>query len=481
MSNQSGWRWCQKCQGLSFSGNLDQGSCPSGGKHDGSKSAKYLMQFGGDDGNTNPQGGWRWCEKCQGLFWSHLAFFPGEELGEISKCPAGGTHAGSFTTPSRSGLYVMEFGQGAGNTNPQGGWRFCKKCRGLFFSGFPDQGNCPSSGKHNSSNSGPYVMYIEQMHTVVGDIRLKWLALGGPTSFLGQPLIDELSTPDGFGRFNRFEGGMIYWTPTLGAYEVHGAILDKWSALGFEQSFLGYPVSDLVRWRTTDPNTDQFIVWNLFENGAIVQTKNMAEVAGVASITPEQLRHLIRRAVDNAVHKLPDNIGLHPEIESTSVSGWDGSRGRAVTFQLHGFVDNGLAGDTNFTFPFALRFYLSSDPMTFVDSWFRGLRVDLIPGSVNIDVLGISGWFVSGNDYKQKIESQFVQLADIQEFPVTTYTDKSMKAPLDDQVKLVIIDIVTTAAGGLDFLVSPEPPILGTDGSFVPLIQQKIDSFVENF
>ena len=253
----------------------------------------------------------------------------------------------------------------------------------------------------------------------------------------------------------------------------------------FERSPLGYPVSDLTRWRTVDLNTDQFIVWNLFENGAIVRTKTVTDVAGVASITLEQLRHLIRRAVDNAVHKLPNNIGLHPEIETTSVSGWDGSmtfsRGRAVTFQLHGFHDNGLVGDTNFTFSFTLRFYLSSDPMDFVDPWFRSLRVDLIPGSVNIDVLGISGWFVSGDDYKNQIESQFSRLADIQEFPVTTFIDRSAAPPPHDQVKLIIIDVVTTAAGGLDFLVTPEPPFPGTDGSFLPLIQQRINSFVENF
>ena len=164
MSNQTGWRWCKKCQGLFFSGNPDQGSCPSGGKHDGSASAKYLMQFGEGAGNTNPQGGWRWCGKCQGLFFSGLV--SGEDIGAgiFSDCPAGGVHAGSFGIPSQFGSahYVMEFGQGAGNTNPQGGWRFCRKCHGLFFSGNPDQGNCPSKGKHDGSKSGPYVLHIEQ-------------------------------------------------------------------------------------------------------------------------------------------------------------------------------------------------------------------------------------------------------------------------------------------------------------------------------
>jgi hypothetical protein len=81
-------------------------------------------------------------------------------------------------------------------------------------------------------------------HGVHGAIRQHWIDLGGPGGFLGFPVTDETGTPDGIGRFNRFENGMIYWTPATAAHEVHGAILDRWSALGYEKSYLGYPVSD---------------------------------------------------------------------------------------------------------------------------------------------------------------------------------------------------------------------------------------------
>ena len=84
------------------------------------------------------------------------------------------------------------------------------------------------------------------MPTVIGAIRDKWLALGGASSFLGEPLSDELPTIDGVGRFNRFQGGVIFWSPTTGAFEVHGAILEKWQSLGFERSFLGYPTTDEI-------------------------------------------------------------------------------------------------------------------------------------------------------------------------------------------------------------------------------------------
>ena len=77
-------------------------------------------------------------------------------------------------------------------------------------------------------------------HEVHGAIWDHWKA----NQWLGLPLTDETGTPDGIGRFNRFQNGMIYWTPSIGAHEVHGAILERWSALGYEQSYLGYPTSD---------------------------------------------------------------------------------------------------------------------------------------------------------------------------------------------------------------------------------------------
>jgi hypothetical protein len=83
-------------------------------------------------------------------------------------------------------------------------------------------------------------------HEVRGAILDKWSSLGFEAGHLGYPVSDELGTPDGIGRFNRFEKGMIYWTPATGAHEIHGDILARWSTIGYERSFLGYPVSDEV-------------------------------------------------------------------------------------------------------------------------------------------------------------------------------------------------------------------------------------------
>jgi L,D-peptidoglycan transpeptidase YkuD (ErfK/YbiS/YcfS/YnhG family) len=79
---------------------------------------------------------------------------------------------------------------------------------------------------------------------VGGYIWVHYQALGGPAGVLGGPLTDELATPSGYGRYNHFAGGSVYWTPATGAWAVGGAIRDSWSRLGWETGPLGYPTSD---------------------------------------------------------------------------------------------------------------------------------------------------------------------------------------------------------------------------------------------
>ena len=86
-------------------------------------------------------------------------------------------------------------------------------------------------------------------HEVHGSIWKHYQSLGGPASVLSFPTTDQTPTPDGVGRYNHFAGppgwgGSIYWTDSTGAWEVHGAIRAKWASLGWERSVLGYPVSD---------------------------------------------------------------------------------------------------------------------------------------------------------------------------------------------------------------------------------------------
>ena len=78
---------------------------------------------------------------------------------------------------------------------------------------------------------------------VRGSIRETWTRQGAESGRLGFPLTDELPTPYKAGAFNHFEGGSVYWSPRSGAHSVVGGIRTAWAQLGWESSWLGFPVS----------------------------------------------------------------------------------------------------------------------------------------------------------------------------------------------------------------------------------------------
>lgn len=139
---QTGWRWCRKCQGMFYaldaSGRL--GVCPASGAHDPSTSAHYFMRRAPNIDHVQ-QGGWSWCPECMGLYYSG-------GRGNLGSCPAGGTH----TNPS--GGYAAVIGEDG--PRQQGGWRWCSKCMGMFY-GRSDGGVCPAD--HDHHNDGGTIHY----------------------------------------------------------------------------------------------------------------------------------------------------------------------------------------------------------------------------------------------------------------------------------------------------------------------------------
>jgi hypothetical protein len=148
-TTQPGWRYCHKCVGMFFGGKpsvaTGTGVCPADhAHHDPSASGRYAMLFGED--GPGQQGKWKWCRKCQGLF------FGGNATNGF--CPAGGPH-----DPSASGHYAVPFGEESPGL--QGSWRWCRKCQGMYFGATPSVGKaggaCPAGGAHDGSASGHYV------------------------------------------------------------------------------------------------------------------------------------------------------------------------------------------------------------------------------------------------------------------------------------------------------------------------------------
>lgn len=138
-----------------------------------------------------------------------------------------------------------------------------------YFLGVPvsDEFKTPNkngAGQHFEGGS-IYWSPATGAHEIHGAIKDKWVALGWENSFLGFPVTDETATPDGFGRFNFFEGGAIYYHPNLGTFAVPKLIAEVWKKEGWEKGKLGYPVSDEI---IKNNNSVQY-----FEFGAVIATK----------------------------------------------------------------------------------------------------------------------------------------------------------------------------------------------------------------
>jgi uncharacterized protein with LGFP repeats len=78
---------------------------------------------------------------------------------------------------------------------------------------------------------------------VVGAIRTAWGRSGSEKGPLGYPTSDEIALPDG-GRYQKFQGGYVFWTASTGAWPVYGAFRTAWGRNGSQTGPLGYPLTD---------------------------------------------------------------------------------------------------------------------------------------------------------------------------------------------------------------------------------------------
>lgn len=82
-------------------------------------------------------------------------------------------------------------------------------------------------------------------HAICGLIRDKWGSLGWENSPLGFPLTDEAPAGrDGTARYNLFPGGTVYWSASTGAHPVWGSILGIWKGNNADRGRYGLPTSD---------------------------------------------------------------------------------------------------------------------------------------------------------------------------------------------------------------------------------------------
>lgn len=200
--------------------------------------------------------------------------------------------------------------------------------RGLL--GFPRTDELPlQNGRYNDFQNGSiYWSQATGAHEVHGTIRDCWLRLGAAAGPLGYPRSDEIVAPDQVGRFSKFEHGAIYWTEMTGAHDVRGAILEAWGSVGWERGVLGYPRSG----ETAAP--DGRGRFNIFEHGSIYWTPTTGahEVRGAirdtwATYQWERGRLGYPRTNETST---PDGVGRFNHFEGGSIYWTAGTGARAV-------------------------------------------------------------------------------------------------------------------------------------------------------
>jgi hypothetical protein len=133
---QTQWRWCAKCRTMFFDGTTSKGRCPAGGGHQASGYMFYLPHD--HAGPLGGQGDWRFCDKCFAMFWS------GDRANQ-GRCP-GGDQANPGHRKSGYQFFLPHSHNGPG----QDQWRFCEKCRVMFWNGAADKGRCHTGGGHRA-------------------------------------------------------------------------------------------------------------------------------------------------------------------------------------------------------------------------------------------------------------------------------------------------------------------------------------------
>jgi hypothetical protein len=325
-------------------------------------------------------------------------------------------------------------------------------------------------------NNDIYVVPGQPAYEVHGDIRAKYMVLNGPAGPLGMPRTDESATNYRGGRYNHFAGGSIYWAPHTGPFAVRGKVRDRWAAMGWERSSLGYPVRDQHRMAVSQPKSGA-IEWCVFENGAIAADsvaalpvpavlQTPAELNNVspspAALTYTEVAAIVERYVRQEFHESPKNVGLHPGVQTIPVTDYEydfwAAKPRSLGFVLRGFHDNGLLPDTHFKIHLSLRFHLAWPTGLYAEPTSKTLIAELTYLRVIADGGWPSGDVISG--VRDGLHDAFFTAdAAHPEVPLGAIFIATVPTGADPANGAInILDVIVTSAGDLQILVSPLTP-----------------------
>ncbi|MFD5869439.1 LGFP repeat-containing protein [Corynebacterium sp. NPDC060344] len=209
------------------------------------------------------------------------------------------------------------------------------------------------AGKFNHFENGSiYWSAATDAHQIEGEIFEKWGDLGYEAGRLGYPITDELTTPDGAGRFNHFSGGSIYWHPRNGAFEVTGSIREHWSENGWETGKYGYPtsgpyeVSGGVRQDFSGGSIQLAVPTGIalpkYDNAAYSSYRHIRPVVPIETYPRLNAAGLAREVMNNMVKYFPVS-GCPNEIAVGAICTFRGIGGRVGTAVVDRIADTGFS------------------------------------------------------------------------------------------------------------------------------------------
>ncbi|MBL9103814.1 MAG: hypothetical protein JNL82_22915 [Myxococcales bacterium] len=119
---QAGWRWCRHCQVVFYQPD-GNGVCPGRAGHDATGSGEYWLWTHGDGKlRSDVQPNWRWCRRCNALAFSQLG----------GRCAATGAQHDFSASGKYCLLHNADLKPSEQKVH-QRGWRWCNKCQALFY------------------------------------------------------------------------------------------------------------------------------------------------------------------------------------------------------------------------------------------------------------------------------------------------------------------------------------------------------------
>lgn len=169
-------------------------------------------------------------------------------------------------------------------------------------------------GRRQSFSKGHIYGSPAGLGTIKGAIYDKWVSIGAEKGVLGYPTTDEITTPDGVGRFNRFTGGMMYWHPQHGAHDVRGLPLTIWSLRGYEKSEWGYPTG------SAEEDSDAPVLIRQNFSKKQLDARKVIDSAGASPANGKMINNFILELLDSRGLTVSTNSARRDSIEQQTLT-----------------------------------------------------------------------------------------------------------------------------------------------------------------